>query len=205
LDYKHYWELLADYVQIDAQQHAETLKLFKREGLRAWSNAQEGATVRSTGLTTALEAEKQLMRLSGVLKQPHVLQQNDVFQQLTPELAGSHEYRAAVAEILRLLPARGQGSRHHVADTPEQRPVAGTIIPVSNGSNPWICHTTCHLTPSGFRIDERARPPRHSPGQCHHSGMVEGSSACARWWVGSRRRCTASSSSTATAGGRGWL
>ena len=110
LDYKHYWELLADYVQIDAQQHAETLKLFKREGLRAWSNAQEGATVRSTGLTTALEAEKQLMRLSGVLKQPHVLQQSEVPQQLTPELVDSDEYRAAFVEVLRLLPAEPDGA-----------------------------------------------------------------------------------------------
>jgi hypothetical protein len=110
IDYRHYWELMADEVKIDAQQHEEALKLFKREGFQAWRNRDEGAMVRATGLNVAMEAEKQLMRLSGVLKQPHVLQQNEVFQQLTPELVGSEEYRAAVGELLRVLPADPNGA-----------------------------------------------------------------------------------------------
>jgi hypothetical protein len=125
LDLQHYWELMAEEVKIDAQQHEESLKLFKREGFRAWRDPNEGAMVRSTGFTTAMEAEKQLMRLSGVLKQPHALQQNEVFQQLNPELVGSDEYRAAVGEILRLLPARREPSNAS-PDAPETKQPART-------------------------------------------------------------------------------
>jgi hypothetical protein len=106
IDYRHYWELMADDVTVDAQQHEEALKLFKREGFQAWRNTNEGAMVRSTGLTTAMEAEKQLMRLSGVLVSRDVLQKNVVIQTLSPELVGSDEYRRAVGNLLALLPAR---------------------------------------------------------------------------------------------------
>jgi hypothetical protein len=53
--YKHYWELMAEEVKLDAQQHEEALKLFKREGFRAWNNSNEGAMVRSTGFTAAMK------------------------------------------------------------------------------------------------------------------------------------------------------
>jgi hypothetical protein len=110
IDYKHYWELMAEEVHIDAEQHAEALRLFKREGFQGWRNVNEGAMVRSTGLTTAMEAEKQLMRLSGVLVSRDVLQKNVVIQTLSPELVGSDEYRAAVGELIRLLPADPNGA-----------------------------------------------------------------------------------------------
>jgi hypothetical protein len=106
IDYKHYWDLMSEEVKIDAQQHEEALKLFKREGFRAWNNQNEPAMVRSTGLTTAMEAEKQLMRLSGVLVSRDVVQKNVVIQALSPEFVGSDAYRRAVGNLLALLPAR---------------------------------------------------------------------------------------------------
>ena len=116
LDYRHYWDLMRDEVKIDAEEHAEALRLFKREGLQAFRDrgrltnlgrvGGESAIVRAAGLNAALEAEKQLMRLSGAVDQPAVLQQNVVIQTLNPDLVGSDEYRKAVGTILALLPGQ---------------------------------------------------------------------------------------------------